>query len=574
MSQINPPSHSSESADIGKQQQAYAYFQQSLAYRDQGQLRPALQGLRHALKLAPERRADIAQAMASILVQIAPTQYQAELAEDLLICFSEPTIDHQHLATLAALQLLAKYDLVDLRYGESVDLSMLMNKRLMNELKNDGLLMAFLSQCININAPMEWLLIQFRQYILLGYQRDGVAFLQEQQSLLVALATQSFANQYIWPIQVDEAEQLLLLAGSLGNSESSEQTFLLLLLATYQPLTDISQWDVSTLDWSVFPEQCQQLIQRSVIDVMVERQVAQALPSFSAVDDQISNAVRAQYESCPYPRWTIPPAGRMPALTQVLRQLPRYVDPQNIGEPIQLLVAGCGTGYEPIEISRMQSDLQVTAIDLSRNSLAYGLNKAQELAIDNVQFIQGDILQVVQLNKHFDVVVSTGVLHHMADTLAGWQSLYNVTQTGGVMRISLYSELARRRVVQGREKIATMGLSTSLVDMQRFRQYLFTEAQGELAELASSDDLYSLSGCRDLLFHEQEQRFNFHQIGEMAQQLGLKMIGLDWPSAAVHQQFRTMFPEPETMFDFAKLNEFEQRYPDAFLTMYQIWWQK
>ena len=48
------------------------------------------------------------------------------------------------------------------------------------------------------------------------------------------------------------------------------------------------------------------------------------------------------------------------------------------------------------------------------------------------------------LNKKFDIIESAGVLHHMADPVAGWRTLTNCLKPNGLMKIGLYSNLARQ----------------------------------------------------------------------------------------------------------------------------------
>ena len=42
------------------------------------------------------------------------------------------------------------------------------------------------------------------------------------------------------------------------------------------------------------------------------------------------------------------------------------------------------------------------------------------------------------------------MLHHLADPFAGWSKLLGCCKPGGVMRLGLYSALARADIVAGR----------------------------------------------------------------------------------------------------------------------------
>ena len=77
------------------------------------------------------------------------------------------------------------------------------------------------------------------------------------------------------------------------------------------------------------------------------------------------------------------------------------------------------------------------AIDLSLASLAYAQRKTEEFRIENIKYMQTDILDLGQLNKKFDFIKSVGVLHHMADPIASWKALTNCVKPGGLMKIGL-----------------------------------------------------------------------------------------------------------------------------------------
>ena len=68
---------------------------------------------------------------------------------------------------------------------------------------------------------------------------------------------------------------------------------------------------------------------------------------------------------------------------------------------------------------------------------------ANKLDVANVQFRQGDILALANLDKRFEIVECAGVLHHMADPIAGWRILVDLLQPHGLIRIGLYSARAR-----------------------------------------------------------------------------------------------------------------------------------
>src|SRR6201999_3687560 len=100
-----------------------------------------------------------------------------------------------------------------------------------------------------------------------------------------------------------------------------------------------------------------------------------------------------------------------------------------------------------------------------------------------------------------------GVLHHMKDPFAGWRVLLSRLRPKGFMWLAFYSERARQNIVEARGRIAAHGLSSTAGDIRRFRQELVDASDAaDFASVLKSEDFFSVSACRDLLFHTQEHR--------------------------------------------------------------------
>ena len=60
-------------------------------------------------------------------------------------------------------------------------------------------------------------------------------------------------------------------------------------------------------------------------------------------------------------------------------------------------------------------------------------------------------MDVKKLKKKFDVIESSGVLHHMDDPFLGWSNLSDCLNKGGLMKISLYSKIARQEISKNKK---------------------------------------------------------------------------------------------------------------------------
>jgi hypothetical protein len=76
---------------------------------------------------------------------------------------------------------------------------------------------------------------------------------------------------------------------------------------------------------------------------------------------------------------------------------------------------------------------------------------------------------------------------------------------------------------------------------------------------------------RDLLFHVQEINFTIPRIKKALENTGLRFLGFCSLKASVYQSYLEMFPDDPHMRDLDNWDQFEQKYPDTFIAMYQFW---
>lgn len=525
----------------------------------------ALQALSYALRIEP-KNSHLLRQIAPLLADLAPTRFSTELEHDLLLCLAESSLDHQQLANTIAALIWAKYQ------------SLSIHQELLPQLNSDALLIKYLSRCINTHAQCEIWLGKIRQMLLVNAIATGGD--THLEDLTCAIALTCFANEYVFSVSVEEFQQLQQLDQDYQSKTLTpkQQARLLAAKSMYTPLINCIAVEQLQHIGSVDTPLWQSLIEKSLLDLQEERELSGSITRLNEnahrSNSDISAQVQAQYEENPYPRWQIPPAPKPTKIVNFLHQLPAFDKSKFTQQNLQVLIAGCGTGYEPIDLARTDNSLNITALDLSSGSLAYAKRMAAKLDLPHLQFVQGNILDAAQLEKDFDLINSTGVLHHMENPLAGWNVLCSILKPGGVMRISLYSELARQRIVLAHQRIKELGLQNSSEDIKKFRRDILQQpSNSALGELAQSDDFYSLSGCRDLLFHVQEHRFTLPQLKSAIEHLPLKLIGFDAPLWAL-KKFQQRHSNKTDLVNLDKWHEFEVAFPDTFVGMYQFWLQK
>lgn len=90
---------------------------------------------------------------------------------------------------------------------------------------------------------------------------------------------------------------------------------------------------------------------------------------------------------------------------------------------------------------------------------------------------------------------------------------------------------------------------------------------------AAPSDMFSISACRDLLFHVQEKRLTLTEIEAFLRDNDLTFIGFEIASDVLHA-YRSRFPDDRAATDLARWQVFETENPDTFVGMYQFWIQK
>ena len=234
------------------------------------------------------------------------------------------------------------------------------------------------------------------------------------------------------------------------------------------------------------------------------------------------------------------------------------------------MIAGCGTGNQIINASRYKN-AQITAIDISTNSLAYAARKVQETNMRNVRLQQLDILDVNQLQDIYDVIECSGVLHHMQNPAEGLAALNSKLKPGGYFKIGLYSKLARQKVSAARKLIKNLGIQSTPEGIRDFRKQVFDDDQHELKDLSElASDFYSLSECRDLCFHVQEHQFTTETLEKLLDAEKLVFCGFMLPKS-IKAAYQHCFPEDSNGTSLSNWGEFESNNPSTFQSMYQFW---
>ncbi|HPB75335.1 MAG TPA: methyltransferase domain-containing protein [Chromatiaceae bacterium] len=259
-----------------------------------------------------------------------------------------------------------------------------------------------------------------------------------------------------------------------------------------------------------------------------------ALPSQNDImDRQQDDIVARQYEAWVYP----PPIHDMvDAITQGYYE---YADIQ-AGGPIfwprrrdfndlDILIAGCGTNQAAYTALRNPSS-RVVAIDISQSSLSHSQYLKDKHGLDNLEVRHLDLMAVASLDKSFDFILSTGVLHHLKEPDRGLQALRGVLRPAGVMHLMLYGKTLRQGVYLLQEAFRLMGLGQSKEDIDIVRKTLTAlpgrhSVHAYLNAKDAAEELKYDTAIVDTFLHGRDRAYSITEIFDFVEENGLAFLG-------------------------------------------------
>lgn len=445
----------------------------------------------------------------------------------------------------------------------------------LQRLAADGLVLQWLERTINTDLEWESLLKRIRPCLL--FDTDLAAALLP---LAVALARQCFNNEYILTATSDELAAVIEIEQTLDRAfvSSAYQRLEvgLALVGMYHPLHHLALApQIAKLPLHNFSEAVGPMVVSLLHEPLEEQRLVEMIPSFGTITVPTTRAVREQYETSPYPRWfqLRPPEMALPEWLYKTYKV--SVTARFPSQRLQFLVAGCGTGQEPLNLAASNPQADILAIDLSRASLAYSQRMATKFGIHNVTFLHGDLIEIERLKRQFHHIACVGVLHHLPCPIDGWRALEQVLLPGGTMQVGVYSRMARLPITLARQEISERGFDASPEHLRRFREMLLHERcyRGLRRAVVNMGDFYHLSGFRDLLFHICEHHYTLAELEQTLKQCQLALLGARLSLPALITKYTDRFPGERRVDSFAKWRCLEKDYFGT-LIMFICWLEK
>jgi len=194
---------------------------------------------------------------------------------------------------------------------------------------------------------------------------------------------------------------------------------------------------------------------------------------------------------------------------------------------LSVLVAGCGANQAAV-IAYTNPSATVTGIDVSDASLDHQRRLARSHHLDNLDLHLLPIERVDELDREFDLVISTGVLHHLADPAVGMTALGRRLKPDGVLGVMLYARYGRLGVTMLQEAFRGLGLGQDQdsLDVVRSTIAVLPPDHPLRAYLAIAPDLAHDTGLVDTFLHGRDRNFTVNDCLELVDAAGLEFD--DW----------------------------------------------
>jgi SAM-dependent methyltransferase len=238
-----------------------------------------------------------------------------------------------------------------------------------------------------------------------------------------------------------------------------------------------------------------------------------------------SNDVRDFYEKLPYPPplTSLDEHRELSSNPQRRRALFHRIWPtEQPGASQEVLIAGCGTS-QAARHALSEPNARVTAIDISETSLRHTADLKRQYGLDNLELQELPIERVQKLGRSFDLIVCTGVLHHLPDPDLGLRVLREALKPRGAMHLMVYATYGRTGIYMMQEYCRLLGIGTTDRDLRDLAVALGAlPANHPLAELLRrAKDFRRPEAMADALLHPLDRAYTVPEMYAWLERSGL-----------------------------------------------------
>lgn len=195
-------------------------------------------------------------------------------------------------------------------------------------------------------------------------------------------------------------------------------------------------------------------------------------------------------------------------------------------QPIKILVAGCGTIQAGL-IGVRNPMHEIIGIDISQTSINIQEKLCLKDNINNVSLFNSSILDYYSNNK-FDLIICSGVLHHVKNPKENLKKLSTLLHDDGIMSIMLYNEALRSGIYKIKKLIEYLDLYPNELTAKKLLKLIEQLDQNHSVKRYTKEntEINFLNNFMDTFFNPNEIAFNPVSVKELLTGTDLKFY--DW----------------------------------------------
>lgn len=245
---------------------------------------------------------------------------------------------------------------------------------------------------------------------------------------------------------------------------------------------------------------------------------------------QFDDVVSRQYERWVYPEpiddlpeWT---AGQWQWFDPSISHRLLWPD-RDYWDGMDVLIAGCGANQGAV-LAYNNPGARVVAVDVSESSLGHEQRLKDAYDLANLELRRLPVEHVGELGADFDLIVTTGVLHHLADPQAGMDALAGCLRRDGVLAVMLYARYGRAGVEMMQGVFRDLGLEQDEASLAVVKAALADAPAWHPIRgyLEIAPDVSYDAGLVDTFLHQRDTSFTVDDCLDLVASAGL--VFQDW----------------------------------------------
>ena len=203
---------------------------------------------------------------------------------------------------------------------------------------------------------------------------------------------------------------------------------------------------------------------------------------------------------------------------------------------LEILIAGCGT-WQAAKYALCHPDSHIVGIDVSTTSLDHTERLKRQYNLANLEIRNLPVEAVTTLDRRFDLIVCTGVLHHLTDPDEGLNALRSVLTPDGAIYLMLYAPYGRAGIYLLQDYCRRLGIGTSVREINDLATVVESlSPHHPLATLLrGSRDALTADALADALLNPRDRSYSVPQVFDFLERNNLAFGRWYWQAPYLPQ---------------------------------------